>query len=63
MKSGDISQDELMKEATEWMGKMKGMGGNEEFGDLFKNLAKNMGGLSHIINCGLFQICVGHSHY
>jgi hypothetical protein len=45
MKSGDISQDELMKEAGEWMGKMKGMGGAEEFGDVFKNLAKNMGGL------------------
>lgn len=45
MKSGDISQDELMKEASEWMGKMKGMGGAEQFGDVFKNLAKNMGGL------------------
>ena len=45
MKKGDISQDELMKEATEWMGKMKGMGGGDQFGDIFKNLAKNMGGL------------------
>lgn len=45
MKKGDISQDELMKEATEWMEKMKEMGGNEQFGDIFKNLAKNMGGL------------------
>ena len=45
MKSGDISQDELMKEASEWMGKMKGMGGADQFGDVFKNLAKNMGGL------------------
>jgi hypothetical protein len=45
MKNGDISQDELMKEATEWMEKMKDMGGNDQFGDLFKNLAKNMGGL------------------
>jgi hypothetical protein len=45
MKSGDISQDELMKEAGEWMGKMKGMGGADQFGEMFKNLAKNMGGL------------------
>ena len=34
-----------MKEATEWMGKMKGMGGADQFGEVFKNLAKNMGGL------------------
>jgi hypothetical protein len=45
MKSGDISQDDLMKEAGEWMGKMKGMGGADQFGEVFKNLAKNMGGL------------------
>uniref|UniRef100_A0A6C0K1I2 Uncharacterized protein n=1 Tax=viral metagenome TaxID=1070528 RepID=A0A6C0K1I2_9ZZZZ len=45
MKSGDISQDELMKEAGEWMGKMKGMGGADQFGEVFKNMAKNMGGL------------------
>jgi hypothetical protein len=34
-----------MKEAGEWMGKMKGMGGADQFGEVFKNLAKNMGGL------------------
>jgi hypothetical protein len=34
-----------MKEAGEWMGKMKGMGGSDQFGEMFKNLAKNMGGL------------------
>lgn len=45
MKSGDISQDELMKEASEWMGKMKGMGGADQFGEVFKNMAQNMGGL------------------
>jgi hypothetical protein len=44
MKSGDISQEELMKEASEWMGKMKGMGGADQFGEVFKNLAKNMAG-------------------
>jgi hypothetical protein len=45
MKSGDISQDELMREASEWMGKMKDMGGADQFGEVFKNMAKNMGGL------------------
>jgi hypothetical protein len=33
-----------MKEASEWMGKMKSMGGADQFGEVFKNLAKNMGG-------------------
>ena len=45
MENGDISQDELMKEATEWIGKMKDMGGTEQFTEMFKNLTKNMGGL------------------
>jgi hypothetical protein len=45
MKSGDISQEELMREASEWMGKMKGMGGADQFSEVFKNMAKNMGGL------------------
>ena len=43
MKNGDISQDDLMKEAGEWMGKIKNMGGSDQFGEVFKNLAKNMG--------------------
>jgi len=45
MKSGDISQEDLMREASEWMGKMKDMGGADQFGEVFKNMAKNMGGL------------------
>jgi hypothetical protein len=46
MSSGEISQDELMKEASEMVGKMKGMGaGNENFDAIFKNLAKQMGGM------------------
>jgi len=45
MKSGEISQEELMKEASELVGKMKGMGGADEFSDMFKNIAKQMGGL------------------
>jgi hypothetical protein len=45
MKNGDISKDEIMKEATEWMSKMKDMGGSDQFNEMFKNLTKNMGGL------------------
>jgi hypothetical protein len=45
MKNGDISKDEIMKEATEWMSKMKDMGGADQFNEIFKNLTKNMGGL------------------
>lgn len=47
MKSGEFSREELMKEASEMMGKMKGMGGagGTQFEELFKTMAKNMGGL------------------
>ena len=45
MKRGDISKDEIMKEASELMGKMKGMGNGKEFQNMMKNLTKNMGGL------------------
>ena len=49
MDSGEISRDELMKEATDIMQKMKGMGGgpegeNNDFSDILKNLTKGMGG-------------------
>jgi len=46
MDKGDISKDDLMKEAAEWIGKMKEMGGgSDQFSELFKNMAKNMGGM------------------
>jgi hypothetical protein len=46
MEKGDISKDDLMKEAAEWIGKMKEMsGGSDQFSELFKNMAKNMGGM------------------
>jgi hypothetical protein len=45
MKSGEISREEIMKEAGDLFGKMKGMGGQDQFNDMFKNLAKGMGGL------------------
>ena len=43
MSSGDISQEELMKEATELMNKMKDMGGGmDAFKDMFKNMGMHM---------------------
>jgi len=45
MKSGDISREELMKEATDMMEKMKEMGGKDQFNEMFKNMAKNMGAM------------------
>jgi hypothetical protein len=45
MKSGEFSREDLMKEASELMSKMKDMGGQDEFNEMFKNLTKNMGGL------------------
>ena len=45
MKNGDISQEEIMKEASELMDKMKGMGGGKQFQDMMQNMMKGMGGL------------------
>lgn len=46
MKSGEISEQDIMKEAGDILGKMKGLGGkdNKEFAEVFKNLTKTMGG-------------------
>lgn len=44
MKEGSISQEELMKEASEMMSKMKGGAGGKEFQDMMKNMMKTMGG-------------------
>ena len=46
MKSGNISKEELMKEAGDIMKKMKDMGGNsKEMKEMFQNMAKSMGGM------------------
>ena len=45
MKSGEISREEIMKEASDMIGKMKDMGGNDELNNMFKKMAKGMGGL------------------
>lgn len=44
IKSGEISEEEIMREAGDIMGKMKGMKGMGAMNDMFKNLAKGMGG-------------------
>jgi hypothetical protein len=43
MKSGEISREELMKEASEMLQKMNDMGGTDQFNEMFKNMAKGMG--------------------
>lgn len=46
MNSGDLSQEDLMKEAGDMLRKMKEMGGNsKQMHEMFQNLAKNMGGM------------------
>lgn len=45
MKSGEISREEIMKEAGDLIGKMKDMGGNDDLNNMFKKMAKGMGGL------------------
>ena len=46
MKSGEISREEIMKEAGDLVNQMKEMGGSDEFNNMFKKMAKGMGGLS-----------------
>ena len=55
MKSGNISKEELMKEAGDIMKKMKDMGGGNEFGDMMKNMAKSMGGKNARPDMGVFN--------
>jgi|LauGreSuBDMM15SN_2_FD.fasta_scaffold00008_3 hypothetical protein len=46
IKSGDLSQEEIMKEAGEMLKKMKEMGGNsKQMNEMFQNMAKSMGGM------------------
>lgn len=46
MKSGDLTEDELMKEAADMLKKIKDLGGNsQDMHDMFKNITKNMGGV------------------
>jgi hypothetical protein len=43
IKSGEVSQEELMKEATDILGKMKNMGDMKEFKQMFKTFSKMSG--------------------
>ena len=52
MQSGEISRDEIIKEAGELFGKMKDMGGADQFKELFKNLTKSMGGMAGMAGMG-----------
>lgn len=45
MKSGEFSREDIMKEAADLLSKMKGMGKQDEFNEMMKNMAKSMGGL------------------
>lgn len=56
LSSGEISKDELIKEATDILGKMKGMGDGKQFQEMFKNITKmaGMGGNTKF-NMNAFQ--------
>ena len=45
MNDGELSQDDIMKEAGDLIGKMKNMGGMDQFNDMFNMLKKQMGGM------------------
>jgi len=45
MDSGEISKDEIMKEATDILAKMKQMGGGSELNEMLKKFAGGMGGM------------------
>ncbi len=64
MKNGEISEEDLMKEMTELMDKMKSLGNEKEFKEMMKNLTsspfmkmlqKNMGGAGGRIDMGAVQ--------
>jgi|LauGreDrversion2_5_1035112.scaffolds.fasta_scaffold02900_3 hypothetical protein len=55
MKNGDISEEEIMREASEIMGKMKGMGGNGGFADIMKNMAQGFAGGKAKFDMGAFS--------
>ena len=61
MKSGSISQEELMKEAGEMMSKMKGGAGGKEFQDMMKNMMKTMGGGKGMFDMNKMSSMMGQS--
>jgi len=55
MDSGDISQEEIMKEAGDIFGKMKGAMGNKDLTEMFKNMAGQMGMKNSKINTAAME--------
>jgi hypothetical protein len=55
MESGEISQDEIMKEAGDIFGKMKGSMGNKDLTEMFKTMASQMGMKNSKINTGAME--------
>lgn len=55
MDSGEISQDEIMKEAGDIFGKMKGSMGNKDLTEMFKNMAGQMGMKNSKINTAAME--------
>ena len=55
MDSGEISQDEIMKEAGDIFGKMKGSMGNKDLTEMFKNMASQMGMKNSNINTAAME--------
>ena len=45
MKSGEISREEIMKEAGDLLGKMKDSAGGAEMSEMFAKMAQTMGGM------------------
>lgn len=55
MDSGEISQEEIMKEAGDIFGKMKGSMGNKDLTEMFKNMAGQMGMKNSKINTAAME--------
>jgi len=61
MESGEISKDEIMREAGDILKKMKEMGGGgEQFQEMFKNMAKTMGGKGAKIDMNALERMTKH---
>ena len=45
MKSGEISREDIMKEAGDFLNEIKKTGGDAGVNDMLKNVMKSMGGL------------------
>jgi len=55
MDSGEISQEEIMKEAGDIFGKMKGSMGNKDLTEMFKNMASQMGMKNSKVNTSAME--------